>query len=524
MKFPFPTRRSGRRRSPVVVAAAVAVAGALALAGCAAGDEGEPDLAADQTIRFGFSAEPPKMSATGGTPSTVSYQLYGLVHRGLMTYGADGSVEPGLAESYEQTSPTTYEFVLRDGLTFQDGTPVTAQDVSDSLLHYSLPETSARSYAGMRYIDSIDVADDTHLTITLTSANSSFLEYLADPTAFIVPAASLEPDAEATIGAGPFQLEEWDAGVGLTLTRFDGYYGADDVTLDEIDVTFYPDATARVNALLSGDVDFIDYVPWESYDQINATEGYSTTGAVGVFQSAFFNVVDGPFSDPLLREAVAYAINRDNATEAAFFGFGESLYGIPGADEAGQDLWSYDPEKATELLAEAGYGPGELTVHLASNSTYSFLQDLALSVQADLEAVGFVVEFTNPDWATFTEQAVSGQYDIMIQGNIGNVQDPAAWLPRLVQAPAEANKSFGYSNPELDEILAEALAETDEDAKADLLAEAYGIIATDVPFATINQRMQSYGASDRVAGFTVMPGFTQPYSVNNFVAVSMTGQ
>jgi len=522
MKFPFSTRRAGRRRSSFLAVTALAVTAALALAGCTAG-ESAPELAADQTLRFGFSAEPPKMSATGGTPSTVSYQLYGLVHRGLMTYGADGSVEPGLAESYEQTSPTSYDFVLRNGLTFQDGSPVTAQDVSNSLLHYSLPETSARSYAGMRYIESIDVADDTHLTINLTSANSSFLEYLADPTAFIVPEAALEPDAEATIGAGPFQLDDWDPGVGLKLTRFDGYYGAGDVQLDEIDVTFYSDATARVNALLSGDVDFIDYVPWESYDQINATEGYATTGAVGVFQSAFFNVVDGPFSDPLLREAVAYAINRDNATDAAFFGFGDALYGIPGADESGQDLWSYDPERARELLAEAGYGPGELTIHLASNSTYSFLQDLALSVQADLEAVGFVVDFTNPDWATFTEQAVAGQYDLMIQGNIGNVQDPAAWLPRLVQAPAEANKSFGYSNPELDEILAAALAETDPDAKADLLAQAYEIIAEDVPFATINQRMQSYGASSRVTGFTVMPGFTQPYSVNNLVSVAMAG-
>ncbi|MFT4029898.1 MAG: ABC transporter substrate-binding protein [Protaetiibacter sp.] len=462
------------------------------------------------------------MSTTGGTASTVSYQLYGLVHRGLMIYGEDGTVEPALAESYEQVDDTTYDFVLRDGLSYQDGTAVTADDVRNSLLHYADPANSARSYAGMKYIESIDVADDTHLTINLSTANSSFLEYLADPSAFVVPESELEADAEATIGAGPFSLEDWDAGVGLTLTKFDGYYGADDVTLDEIDVTFYSDATARVNALLSGDVDFIDYVPWESYEQINGTSGYSTMGANGVFQSVFFNVVDGPFSDPLLRQAVAYAINRDNATEAAFFGYGESLYGIPGSDEVGENLWSYDPEKAEELLAEAGYSAGELSIHLASNSTYSFLQDLALSVQADLEAVGFTVEFTNPDWATFTEQALAGEYDVMIQGNIGNVQDPAAWLPRLVQAPAEANKSFGYSNAELDEILAEALAESDADAKSELLDEAYTIIGEDVPFATINQRTQSYGVSDRVTGFTVMPGFTQPYSVNNLIHVSMT--
>lgn len=522
--------RAGRRRAIGLVAAAAA--GGLLLSACSTSDDGTAPTtdegsapatgdavpAAEQVLRFGFSSEPPRPTTFGGTASTVSYQLYGLIHQGVMTYDGDGEVVPGLAESAEQVDPLTYEFTLRDGLTFHDGTPVTAEDVSSSLSWYANPEHSARSYPGMRYIDTIDVASDTELTITLSSANLSFLEYLADPSAFVVPASELDPDVEATIGAGPYVLESWDEGVGLTLTKFDGYYAADDVSLDTVEVSFYPDATARVNALLSGDVDFIDYVPWESYAQLESA-GFVVDGEVGVFQSAFFNVVDGPFSDPLVREAVAYAVNRDNATDAAFFGNGISLYGVPGSGGSGENLWEYDPDKARELLAEAGYADGGPEVHLAANSTYVFLQDLALSVQADLEAVGFTVELTSPDWATFTEQALAGEYDVMVQGNIGNVEDPAAWLPRLVQQPAEANKSFGYSNAELDAALAAALAAEDEASKQAALDEAYAIIQTDVPFATINQRMQAYAYTDAVTGFEVMTGFRQPYSVNNLTDV-----
>lgn len=527
------SRNPQLRRRIAGALAAVLTAG-LALAGCAA-DQGSTQApggnqtpgdtqppAAEQVLRFGFSSEPPRPSTFGGTGSTVSYQLYGLMHRGLMTYSGKGEVVPALAETVEQVDSLTYKFKLHDGLTYHDGTPLVADDVRAALLWYADPANSARSYPGVRFIKDIAIASDTEFTITLNSVNLSFLEYLADPSAFIVPQNQLSADVEATNGAGPFKLESWDEGVGLVLTKFDGFYGADDVTLDRIDVSFYSDATARVNALLSGDVDFIDYVPWESYDQLEAS-GFVVHGEVGVFQSAIFNVEKGPFADPKLRLAVAYALNRENATAAAFFGHGTSLFGVPGSGPTGENLWEYNPERAKELLAEAGYANGGPKVHLLSNSTYVFLRDLALSVQADLEAVGFEVEFTSPDWPTFTEEAVAGKYDVTVQGNVGNVQDPAGWLPRLVQPPPEANKSFGYSNADLDAALAEALAAEDAGARQAALDRAYKLIGEDVPFATINQRMQAYAYTDRVSGFEVMLGFTQPYSVNNLINVTITG-
>ncbi|MFD5863142.1 ABC transporter substrate-binding protein [Streptomyces chartreusis] len=514
--------RRGRGRLRLAAAAAVSAA-VLLLSACSgsSGTGGNESPSANQVLKFGFSGEPPKPTTIGGTASTTSYELYGLMHRGVMMYSGDGNVVPALAQTAKQTGPTSYSFTLRSGLKFQDGSPLTAKNVKSCLLHYADPANSARSYAGMKYIKSIDVTGDRNFTVNLSSPNSSFLEFLADPSAFMVPDSELKQGSQANTGAGPYKLTNWKNGVGLTLKKWDGYYGAKDVKLQQIDVSFYLDATARVNALQSGDVDFIDYVPWESFDQLKGA-GYTVNGSIGVFQSALFNVTRAPFDNPLVRQAVAYSINRDNATKAAFFGNGTPLFGVPESGSAGEKLWSYDPAKAKSLLKQAGYNDGGPTVQLLSNSTFTFLQDVATSLQADLEAVGFKVRMTSPDWNTSTAQALKGNYDVTVVGNIGNVTDPAAWLPVFVQPPAASNKSFGYNNKKLNAALDAALGATDKATKQQKLEQAYAIIKKDAPFAPINQRMQAYAYNANVAGFDVMKGFTQPYSINNLTSVYMT--
>ena len=159
---------------------------------------------------------------------------------------------------------------------------------------------------------------------------------------------------------------------------------------------FYADGEARTNALLSGDVDIIDYVTWENFDRVEDA-GFEMTSTNGPFQYVQFNVEDTPFADPKVRQAVAYALNRENSVTAAFQSHGEPLFGLsipendPAYSEDLEHLWEYDPEKAKDLLAEAGYEDG-FDATLLSTSQYTFLQDNALSVQDDLEAIGINVD------------------------------------------------------------------------------------------------------------------------------------
>ncbi|MDF9717069.1 hypothetical protein INN71_08850 [Nocardioides sp. ChNu-153] len=495
-------RAAARPRVAALTAAAVA---SLTLAACGGGSSS----ASESTLRFGLSAEPVTLT-TGVWQGSATNFVLTLVHRGLMTLDESGELVPGLAESVETPDPTTYVFTLHEGLTFSDGSPLTAQNVKSSLEYYADPESGSTLIAGLQDIAEITADSDTQVTITLAAPNNAFLEYLAVPTAAIVPDASLNADTPNNVGAGPFVLEDSQAGVGMTLAKFDDYYDAEDVALEEIDVSYYADGDARANALVSGDVDMIDYVTWENFDRVGDTDGVELAAQPGPFQYVQFNTVEGPFADPLVREAVAHAINRDNALTAAFQSNGEPLYGVvmpedPALEGVGDDLWSYDPDRAKELLAEAGY-PDGFSATLLATSQYTFLQDTALSVQQDLQAIGIDVTLDAPDWSGRLEKGAAGDYDLAVSGDVGIVTNPS-YLLGHVQGPDNFNRSFGYQNPEIAAALTDGLRATDDAARVAAYEEAFSIFATDVPFATIDTRDQAWAHSDDVEGFANLPGF-----------------
>ncbi|PRI11245.1 ABC transporter substrate-binding protein [Leucobacter massiliensis] len=516
----FATSRRGRRAFAAVSAGAAA---ALLLAGCGSDPGGSGGGSGEQILTFGLSAEP-ATPITGVQQGGAVNQLLTMVHRGLMSYDESGAVVPGVAESVETPDDTSYVFTLREGLTFHDGTPLTADNVKNSLEYYRDPANAPQIASGIADIESIQAEGDT-VTITLSQPNTAFLQYLALPFAAIVPDSSLNPDTPNWVGAGPFEMTELQDGIGVTLTKDEDYYGADEVALDGVEVKFYADGEARTNALLSGDVDMIEYVPWENFDRV-AEAGFTVDAKEGPFQYVQFNVEgDSPFADPKVRQAVAYAINRDNAVTAAFQSHGAPLEGIviPESDPAytpgAATLWSYDPERAKELLAEAGY-PDGFAATLLTTSQYTFLQDNALSVQEDLRAVGIDVTLDAPDWSTRVSQGNAGEYDIAVSGDAGLITDPS-YLLNWVVGNENFNVSWGYRNEELTGLIEEGLRSTDDAEKRAIYEEITGLWAEEVPIASINTRQQAYAYSDRVEGFETMPGFLVFYSSFNIANASL---
>ncbi len=511
-----------RRRGSVTTCLLLFVALVLAACGGSASSGGSDR--ADQRLRFGLSAEPVALK-TGVWQGSATNFLMTLVHRGLMIPTVDG-IQPALAESVDTPDPTTYVFTLREGLTFHDGSPLTAENVKSSLEYYAKPDTGANIVAGLKDIASIEVQDERTVTITLAQPNAAFLEYLAVPTAAIVPDSSLNADTANQVGAGPFAWGELTQGVGLTLEPFAGYYEADKVALDGIDVAFYPDGDARANALLSGDVDMIDYVTWENFSRIEDADNLTLSAEPGPFQYVQFNVNDGPFADPLVRQAVAYAINRDNALQAAFQSNGKILNGVvmpqdTPFEDLGQDLWEHDPERAKELLAEAGYPDGFSATMLAT-SQYTFLQDTALSVQQDLKEIGIDVTLDAPDWSGRLEKGAAGDYDIAVSGEVGMISDPS-YLLAFVQPPNNFNRSFDYDNQEIVAALVESLRATDEAQRVAAVEKALEIFGQDVPFASINVRDQAWAFTSDLKGFENLSGFKTFWSSYSLATASFEG-
>ncbi|QYM74945.1 ABC transporter substrate-binding protein [Leucobacter luti] len=505
------------RRNTWLAALSLGAVAALALTGCggtAAPDSSGGDSSATQVLTFGLSADPAQ-PITGASQGTAVNQLLTMVHRGLMSFDADGAAVPALAQSVDTPDDTTFVFTLHDGLTFSDDSELTADNVKNSLDYYRDVANGSQLAAPFADIESIESDGGSTVTVKLSQPNTAFLQYLALPFAAIVPDASLNPDTANWVGAGPWEMTNLDQGIGLTMEKNDGYYDAENIALDEIDVKFYADGEARTNALLSGDVDLIDYVTWENFDRV-ADAGFTVDQVNGPFQYVQFNVEEGPFADPKVRQAVAYALNRDNSVLAAFQSNGEPLYGVsisekdPAYEKNLANLWEYDPEKAKSLLAEAGY-PDGFPATLLATSQYTFLQDNALSVQEDLKAIGIDVTLDAPDWSTRVSKGNEGDYDIAVSGDSGMVTDPS-YLINWVTGDNTYNVSWGYSNDEIAGLIGDGLRTTDDAEKHEIYQNIGKIWAEDVPFASLNTRAQAYGFSEDVTGFTNIPGTATFYS------------
>lgn len=513
------------RRKPrkLMRAFAGAVAAMLFLTACGGGDdsEGPREVSEDQIVKdgsltFGLSTEPANLYV-GQDAGVVGYTMFTLLHRGLMEFDEEGEVTEALAESVDEISPTQYEFTLREGLEFSDGTPLDADVVVKNIEYQMDPDNSAFVYPGLSYITDIEATDEKTVSVELKAPNSAFLQYLAVPTAAVVPEDSLKQGESAWVGAGPYVIEEHNHGTNMVLKRNDKFYGADDVDLQTLDFVFYPDGSARTNALISGEVDMIDYVPWEDFDRIKSESGMYLDDVSAAFMYVHFNVKnDGPMADPLVRQAVAYAINRDNVVDAVFSGNGDPLYGMPldendpNFDEEWESMYEYDPEKAKELLKEANYDEDQ-TLTLLSSSQYAFHQDTALSVQADLEAVGIKTKLSSPDWATRVSEGIDGKYDLAIAGNSAVVPD-TSWIGSYVGGPVNYSRSFGYENEELSNEVRLGLEAEDENTEKEHYNKARELMQEDTPVVMISTRGQAYAYNEKVGNFQNYPGFLTFYS------------
>ena len=507
---------------------ATAAAGALVLSACSSpGADAGNDGAALQHLTIGLSADVADLKPARDQ-GAAAMMLDTLLHRGLLAYNAQAEVVPALAESFTQVDETSYSFTLREGLTFHDGTPLTSANVKNTLEYLATPDSGAKIYGTMSQLDSVETPDERTAIVHLKTVNVAFPQYLADTTAAIVPDSALAAEGTSWVGAGPYSLESNDKGISFGLTKNPDYYAADTVALETITLSIYADGQARTNALIAGDVDLIDFVPWEDFDRVESTPGLKLDAQSGPFMYVHFNVTDGPFADERVRRAVALAVNRDNVASAAFSGQATLIAGAPIPtdsefyDKTLANGWATDVDEARALLAEAGF-PNGFTTTLLTSSQYAFHQDTALSVQADLAQIGITAELDAPDWATRQEKAAAGNYDIAIAGSAGVVNDPS-FLTNFVSGPAANNRSFGFDDPELNGLLADGLtAEPGAARKAayDLVQQR---ILDTVPFASLVGRSQAFGYTDKLTGFANIPGFLTFESGYTLADASLSSQ
>jgi ABC-type transport system substrate-binding protein len=392
---------------------------------------------------------------------------------------------------------------------------VTAADVKWTIEQIGAERSTAYFRAEMQGVERIETPDDRTVRIFLKSPVATLPIMMAS---YHLPIISRNSPRGSFVGAGPFMIKAQERGVSLELEPFTGFFRPGLPKLKRIRAVAYADENLRVAALRSGDVDLIEYVPWQAMDAIAADPALKLDTVDGAFMFLVFNGTRPPFNDHRVRRAVAHAIKRDELVRAAFFGRGSPLMQLPVAASSPfynaefKEGWKYDPDLSKRLLAEAGHAGG-ISCSLLSTAQYGMHKDTAEVVQQHLAAVGIRAELNLPDWATRVAIGNRGQYDIGVMGTAADSNDPDG-IANFIDGSLSPSyvRSFGLKIDRITQLLAAGRAEFDQAKRRDIYREMERIAIEQAPIVGLTWRSQGYAMRRQVTGFANLPGALTFYS------------
>lgn len=432
-------------------------------------------FAAQTDLTVGLQLEPPHLDPTSAAAGAIDQVVYSNIFEGLTRFASDGSVIPGLAESWDISDDgLTYTFKLHSGVSFHDGTSFDAEDVKFSLDRATAEESTNAQKALFAGISSVDVVDPQTVKITIKEPNGAFLFNLAWGDAVIVAPENIENIKTNPIGTGAFTFDNWVQGDNITIAKNPDYWGTP-AKLDTATFKFISEPTAAFAAMMAQDVDvFYSFPAPENLPQFDADPRFTVqAGSTEGETILAINNKLPPFDNVKVRQAVAHAIDRQAIIDGAMFGYGTPI-GTHFAphNPAYLDLTAnsaFDPEKAKALLAEAGFADGFTTTLKLPPPSYARRGGEIIAAQ--LREIGIETEISNLEWAQWLEQAFRGKdFGLTIVSHTE---------PMDIGIYANPDYYFQYDNADFQALMADLTQEADPAKRTELMQAAQTMISED---------------------------------------------
>lgn len=423
--------------------------------------------------------------------------------------------EPLLGLSVEMVNDAVWEVKLREGVSFTNGEPFDAEAVKFSIERIGRPELNSPATIYTRSIQSIEVVDTYTVRITTDGPSPIFPLYLTRIA--MVPPGYIDENgddhfAQNPVGTGPFKLVSWVRDDRVVLEANNEYWNGEP-SLDEITFVAIPESSTRMAALTTGEADIVTQV---AVDQASLLE----RGGAQVLSIPSLRLMmvafkldnpdaDLPVQDVRVRQALNYAVDKEALVENILSGYGEVLAGQPLSEEyfgfnPDVEAYPYDPERARELLAEAGYGPEnplQITLY-GPQGRYIRDSEIVQAIGGQLSEVGIDAQVEIQEWGLFINSLLAKELSPMAFWGASTVPDADVWLGSMLGSGAAYST---YSNPEFDALISKAGQTLDTDERLELYHQAAQFAHDDAPFIFLYQQVDIYGLNSRVQNWQPSP-------------------
>lgn len=446
---------------------------------------GDPQSGGDLTVAV--DGDPSSLDPTVDDTYAATLVENGIFDT-LVRVDDNGDYVPWLLKSWDRPDDTTWTLELQDGVKFQDGTPFDAKAVKFNLDQERDPKGGSSWSSEFESIKSIDVVDPLTVKIETKEPFPSLLSPLSEKPGMMRSPTAVEQDgksfASSPVGTGPFEFGEWVKNDHITIEKNDDYWREDEPYLDSVTYRPIVDPTAKINDLLSGRVDTVDYVPPEQIKRVQGNSDLTTEIGPPPYNAVVYmglRVDASPTDQETVRQAVNYAIDRQGIVDNVVFGAGE-----PARSMLSSSSWGltdgvpeipYDPDKARQLL-----GGKEYTVEFLEPPSYP---QVAQVIQQNLADVGINAKLRKMDWGQLVDTYYKGDYQMMLSDLLGNQRpDPQATLSNWFRGDGSLNGT-GFNDPEIDKLLDEAGSTEDKSTREELYTQIQKLAQQKAPYVPI---------------------------------------